>query len=114
LSIDNSLGNPIHATTTSVNEKSLKSIGLLCVPLKIQKLDLPQLYCISKLHTCPYKQQYIAGSAKCSMPPLSESLAYILSAVKTGLHSYCETSYSSGDVNQMWILKNSKNVLEYK
>ena len=34
-------------------------------------------------------------------------------AVKTGLQSYCDTSYSRGGVNQMWILKNSKNLLEY-
>ena len=37
----------------------------------------------------------------------------ILSAVKTGLQSYCDTSYSRGGVNQMWILKNSKDLLEY-
>jgi hypothetical protein len=34
-------------------------------------------------------------------------------AVKTGLQSYCDTSYSRGGVNQMWILKNSKDLLEY-
>ncbi len=28
--------------------------------------------------------------------------------VKTGLQSYCDTSYPRGDVNQMWILQNSK------
>ena len=37
----------------------------------------------------------------------------VLSAVKTVLQSYCDTSYSRGDVNQMWILKNSKDMLEY-
>jgi hypothetical protein len=40
-------------------------------------------------------------------------LTCILSAVKTGLQNYCDTSYSRGSVNQMWILKNSKDVLEY-
>ena len=40
-------------------------------------------------------------------------LTCILSAVKTGLPSYCDTSYSRGGVNQMWILKNSKDLLEY-
>ena len=30
-----------------------------------------------------------------------------------GLHSYCDTSYSKGGMNQMWILKNSKDLLEY-
>ena len=40
-------------------------------------------------------------------------LTYILSAVKSGLQSYCDTSYSRGGVNQKWILKNSKYLLEY-
>jgi hypothetical protein len=29
------------------------------------------------------------------------------------LQSYCDNSYSRGGVNQMWILKNSKDLLEY-
>jgi hypothetical protein len=37
----------------------------------------------------------------------------ILSTVKTGLQIYCDTSYSRGGVNQMWILKNSKDLLDY-
>ena len=37
----------------------------------------------------------------------------MLSAVKTGLQSYCDTSYSRGGVNQIWIMKNSKDLLEY-
>ena len=56
---------------------------------------------------------YIARSAKCSTHPLSKLLTYILSAVKTGLQSYCDTSYSRRGVNQMWILKNSKDLPEY-
>ena len=36
----------------------------------------------------------------------------ILSAVKTGLQSYCDTGYSRDGLNQMWILKNSKYLLE--
>ena len=38
---------------------------------------------------------------------------YSIAVVKTGLQSYCDTSYSRCDVNQMWILKNSKDMLEY-
>ena len=53
------------------------------------------------------------GSAKCSTKPLSKLLTCILSAVKAGLQSYCEISYSRGGVNQMWILKNSKDLLQY-
>ena len=38
---------------------------------------------------------------------------YILSVVKTGLQSYCDTSYSMSGLNQMCILKKSKDLLEY-
>ena len=31
---------------------------------------------------------------------------------KQGLQKYCETAYSRSGVNQMWILKNSKELLE--
>ena len=37
---------------------------------------------------------------------------YSISAVKTGLQSYCDTSYFRGDVHQMWILIISKDLLE--
>jgi hypothetical protein len=32
---------------------------------------------------------------------------------QNGLQSYCYSSYSRDGVNQMWILKNSKDLLEY-
>ena len=54
----------------------------------------------------------IAGSAKCSIKPLSQILTRILTAVKEGLQKYCDTAYARGGVNQMWILKNSKELLE--
>ena len=95
---------------------SWKIIGLYYVPLisiKDEELDLPSLYWILKLHKCLFKQRYIAGSAKCSTKPFSKLLTCILSAVKTGLQSYCDTSYSTGGVNQMWILKKPKDMLEY-
>ena len=38
---------------------------------------------------------------------------YIISVVKTGLQSYCDTSYSMSGLNQMCILKKSKDLLEY-
>ena len=88
----------------------IKDIFVHC---KDEELDLPSLYWIPKLHKCPFKQRYIAGSAKCSTKPLSKLLTCILSAVKTRLQNYCDTSYSRGGVNQMWILKNSKDLLEY-
>jgi hypothetical protein len=59
----------------------------------------------------PFKQRYIACSAKCCNKPLSKLLTCILSAVKTGLHSYCDTSYSRGGVNRKWILKKGHMLL---
>jgi hypothetical protein len=117
LGIDNSLGNPTYTPTTLTREEILDNHWfVLCsfgISTKDEELDLPSLYWIPKLHKCPFKQRYIAGSAKCSLKPLSKLLTCILSAVKTGLQSYCDTSYSRGGVNQMWILKNSKDLLEY-
>ena len=69
----------------------------------------PSHYWIPKLHKCPFKQRYIAGSAICSTKPLSKLLTCILLAVKNGVQRYCETSYSRSGVNLM----NSKDLLEY-
>ena len=65
-----------------------------------------------KLPKNPYKQRYIAGPAKYSTKPPSQILTRILTAVKEGLQMYCDTAYSRSGVNQMWILKNSKELLE--
>jgi len=117
LGIDNSLGNPTYTPTTLTKEEILDNHrSVLCsfgISTKDEELDLPSLYWIPKLHKCPFKQRYIAGSAKCSTKPLSKLLTCILSTVKTRLQIYCDTSYSRGGVNQMWILKNSKDLLEY-
>ena len=88
--------------------KSWTIIGLFYVPTKDEELDLPLLYWIPNLHKCPFRQRYIAASAKCSTEPLSKLLTSILSKVKTGLRIYCDTSYSMGGVNRRWILKNFK------
>jgi hypothetical protein len=98
LGIDNSLGNPTYTSTTLTKEEILDNHrSVLCsfgISTKDEELDLPSLHWIPKLHKCPFKQHYIAGSAKCSTKPLSELLTCILSAVKTGLQSYWDTSYS--------------------
>ena len=86
------------------------------ISLPKEDIDLPKLYWIPKLHNNPYMQRYIAGSAKCSTKPLSQILTRILTAVKEGLQKYCgtacDTAYARSGVNQMWILKNSKELLE--
>ena len=45
-------------------------------------------------------------------PELSIHLTKILSAVKEGQQKYCETVYSRSGINHMWILKNSKDLLD--
>ena len=64
------------------------------------------------MHKNPYKHRFIAGSSKCSTKPLSILLTKLLTHIKQGLQKYCETAYSRSGVNQMWILKNSKELLE--
>ena len=64
------------------------------------------------MHKNPYKQRYIAGSSKCSTKPLSLLLTKLLTAVTESLQRYCSTTYSRSGVNQMWILKNSKELLD--
>ena len=91
------------------NHKSvLSSFGLSS---KDDDCDLPSMYWIPKLHKNPYKQHFIAGSAKCTTKPLSKLLTSILTTVKEGLQSYHNTCYSRSGINSMWILKNSKDLL---
>ena len=65
------------------------------------------------MHKNPYKHRFIAGSSKCSTKPLSILLTKLLTHIKQGLQKYCETAYSRSGTNQMWILKNSKELLEH-
>ena len=117
LGVTSSKGNATYALETLTKEEVLDnhksvlhSYGLTDIK---DNLELPLLYWIPKLHKNPYKERYIAGSAKCSTKPLSKLLTSILQTIKEGLQSYCETSYSRSGVNQMWILKNSKDLLDY-
>ena len=55
---------------------------------------------------------HLAGSSTCSTKELSIHLTQILSAVKEGQQKYCETVYSRSGINHMWILKNSKDLLD--
>ena len=96
LGIEDSTWQPYITLTTHVEEEILEIMGLYCV-----HFEFPPLYWIPKLHKCPYTHRYIAGSA----PRLYKLLTSILSAVKTRLQSYCNTSFSRGGANLMWIMK---------
>ena len=64
-----------------------------------------------KLHKSPLKHRFIAGSSKCTTKQLSSLLTKILTVIKTGLEKYCSIKTSHTGVNNMWILKNSTNLL---
>ena len=57
------------------------------------------------------KHRFIAGSSKCTTKQLSSLLTKILTVIKTGLEKYCRIKTSHTGVNNMWILKNSTNLL---
>ena len=78
-----------------------------------EALDLPYIYWIPKMHKNQYNHRFIADPSKCSTKPLSIQLTKLLTHVKQGLKKYCETAYSRSGVNQMWILKNSKELLDH-
>ena len=110
-------GNPTYnltyfsASEVLDNHKSvLNSFG---IQSNSEELDLPYIYWIPKMHKNPNKHRFIAGSSKCSTKPLSILLTKLLTHIKQGLQKYCETAYSRSGVNQMWILKNSKELLDH-
>ena len=54
---------------------------------------------------------FIAGSSKCTTKRLSSLLTKILTVIKTGQEKYCSIRTSHTGVNNMFILKNSTNLL---
>ena len=91
--------------------KSWTIIDLFYVPLEFQ----PKMKNLIYHHSTGflYYTSVHSNSAICSSKPLFKLLTCFLSAVKSGFQSKCDTSYSRSGGNQMWILKNSKNILEY-
>ena len=65
------------------------------------------------MHKNPYKHKFIAGSLRCSTKHLSILLTKLFTHIKQGLQKDCETAYSRSGINQMWILKNSKKLLDH-
>ena len=110
-------GNPTYNLTDLSASEVLDNHKSVLTPFGIEtsddELDLPYIYWIPKMHKTPYKHRFIAGSSKCSTKPLSILLTKLLTHIKQGLQKYCETAYSRSGINQMWILKNSKELLEH-
>ena len=110
-------GNPSYnltdfsASEVLDNHKSvLNSFG---INSNEDELDLPYMFWIPKMHKNPYKHRFIAGSARCSTTILSIFLTKLLTHIKQCLQKYCETAFSRSGVNQMWIRKNSKELLAH-
>ena len=93
----------------------MKSLG---TELSDDDKNLPYLYWTPKLHKSPVKHRFIAGSSKCTTKELSslltkitKMLTKILTVIKSGLEKYCSIKTSHTGVSNMWILKNSTNLL---
>ena len=92
----------------NTHDTFMKSLG---IELPDDDKKLPYLYWTPKLHKCPLKHRFIAGSSKCTTKELSSLLTRILTVIKTGLEKYCSIKTSHTGVNNMWELKNSTNLL---
>ena len=92
----------------NTHDTFMKSFG---IELSDDDKRLPYLYWTPKLHESPVKHRFIAGSSKCTTKQLSSLLTKILTVIKTGLEKYCSIKTSHTGVNNMWILKNSTNLL---
>ena len=57
---------------------------------------LPTMYWLPKLHKRPYKARFIANSSSYTTTELSKSLTSSLTAIKSHVIRYCETSNKIG------------------
>ena len=86
----------------------MKSLG---IELSDDDKRLPYLHWTPKLHKSPVKHRLYTGSSKCTTKQLSSLLTKIPTVIETGLEKYCSIKTSHTGVNDMWILKNSTNLL---
>ena len=63
------------------------------------------------MHKSPMKHRFIAGSRKCTTKQLPSLLTKILTVIMTGLEKHYSIKTSHTGVNNVWILKNSTNLL---
>ena len=86
----------------------MKSLG---IELSEEDKRLPYLYWTPKLHKSPVKHRFIAGFSKCITKQLSSLLTKILTVIKTGLEKRRSIKTGHTGANNMWIIKNSTNLL---
>jgi hypothetical protein len=68
--------------------------------------------CITFTESPNFIKHHKVWFQKCSTKPLSILLTKMLTAVNERLQMCCAIVYARSGVNQMWILKNSKELLE--
>ena len=116
LCVSNGSGNstytPVTFTKTEIIDNQISVLSSFGIETSKEDHELPSMYWLPKLHKSPYKQRYIAGSSKCSTKQISILLTKILTVIKDGLQTYSDTAFSRNGINQMWILKNSKTLLD--
>ena len=109
------INNPTYIPIDDSFETIVKSHNqfVTSVGLEMSEGDqnLPYLYWTPKLHKSLYKHRFIAGSSKCTTKYLSCLLTKVLSTTKDRLMRFCSTKTSRNGVHNMWILKNSTNLL---
>ena len=108
LGLDNCSTPTRNSTYTSCQMSSevMKSLGI-----ELSQEDKRLLFWTPKLHKSPVKHRFIAGSSKCTTKQLYSLLTKILTVIKTGQEKYYSIKTSHTGVNNMWILKNSTNLL---
>ena len=108
-------GNSTYTSCQMSSEDIVNTHNTFMTSLGIERSEedkrSPYLYWTPKLHKSPAKHRFIAGSSKCTTKQLSSLLTKILTVIKTGLEKYCSITTSHTGVNNMWILKNSTNLL---
>ena len=92
----------------NTHDTFMKSLG---IELSDDDKRLPYLYWTPKLHKSTVKHRFIAGSSKCTTKQLSSLLTKVITVIKIALEKYCSIKTSHTGVNNMWILKNSTNLL---
>jgi hypothetical protein len=104
LGINSTISNRTYILTTFSKDEILQNHAFVLNTLTFtghvdDDSELPYLHFIQKLHKTPYKKD--------SLP-----VPKILIAVKERLQMYCGTLYARSGDDQMWILKNSQELLE--
>ena len=105
-------GNPTYNLTAMSKDEILRNHNsvMLTFGISLSEEDMTFQNCTGFLNFIRIRTS--RDVLRVRLSALSQILTRILTAVKEGLQKYCDTSYARSGVNQMWILKNSKELLE--